>query len=55
VSYDQLALLWVLNFADGHHSLLNIAERAGVPFARIRAAADALVTAELLEPIPFRG
>jgi aminopeptidase-like protein len=54
-SYDQMALLWVLNLADGHHSLLNIAERAGVPFARMRAAADALVAAELLEPMPFQG
>jgi aminopeptidase-like protein len=50
--YDQMALLWVLNLADGHHSLLDIAERAGLPFARIRAAADALVGAELLVPIP---
>ena len=49
-SYDQMALLWVLNLADGRHSLLDIAERAGVPFARMRAAADALVAAELLEP-----
>jgi aminopeptidase-like protein len=48
-SYDQMALLWVLNLADGHHSLLDMAERAGVPFATIRAAADALVAAELLE------
>jgi aminopeptidase-like protein len=48
-SYDQMALLWVLNFADGHHSLLDIAERAGVPFAMMRAAADALVAAGLLE------
>jgi aminopeptidase-like protein len=54
-SDDQMALLWVLNFADGHHSLLNIAERAGVPFTRIRAAADALVAAELLEPIQLQG
>jgi aminopeptidase-like protein len=46
---DQLALLWVLNLADGRHSLLDIAERAGIPFARIRAAADALVAAELLD------
>ena len=51
-SYDQMALLWVLNLADGHHSLLDIAERAGVPFATIRAAADALVAAELLERMP---
>jgi aminopeptidase-like protein len=50
-SYDQMALLWVLNLADGRHSLLDMAERAGVPFATIRAAADALVGAELLEPM----
>jgi aminopeptidase-like protein len=50
-SYDQMALLWVLNLADGRHSLLDMAERAGVPFATIRAAADALVAADLLEPI----
>jgi aminopeptidase-like protein len=50
-NYDQLALLWVLNLADGCHSLLDIAERAGLPFARIRIAADALVAAELLDPV----
>jgi aminopeptidase-like protein len=49
--YDQIALLWVLNLADGHHSLLDMAERAEMPFGTIRAAADALVGAELLEPI----
>jgi aminopeptidase-like protein len=49
--YDQMALLWVLNLADGRHSLLDVAERAGMSFATIRAAADALVGAELLEPI----
>jgi aminopeptidase-like protein len=50
-SYDQMALLWTLNLADARHSLLDTAERAGVPFAAIRAAADALLTADLLEPI----
>ena len=49
VGYDQMALLWVLNLADGHHSLLDIAERAAVPFAAIRSAADALLAADLLE------
>ena len=49
-SYDQMALLWVLNLADGRHSLLDTAERAGVPFAAIRAAADALLPTNLLEP-----
>jgi aminopeptidase-like protein len=49
--YDQMALLWVLNLADGRHSLLDMAERAGLPFATILAAADALLGAELLEPV----
>lgn len=48
--FNQLALLWVLNLTDGTYSLLDIAERAGMPFQAIRAAADALVAAELLEP-----
>jgi aminopeptidase-like protein len=46
---EQLALLWVLNLADGQHSLLDMAERAGLPFSSIRTAADALVNADLLE------
>jgi aminopeptidase-like protein len=54
VGYDQMALLWVLNLADGRHSLLDMAERAEVPFATIRAAVDALLAADLLEPIPFQ-
>jgi aminopeptidase-like protein len=52
--YDQMALLWVLNLADGRHSLLDMAERAGVPFATLRAAADALLAVDLLEPAPVR-
>lgn len=28
----QMAMLWVLNLSDGTHSLLDIAERAGIPF-----------------------
>jgi aminopeptidase-like protein len=38
----ELAMLWVLNLADGAHSLLDVAERAGVPFHTVREAADAL-------------
>jgi aminopeptidase-like protein len=49
-----MALLWVLNLADGQHSLLRMAERAELPFATIRAAADRLVAAELLEPMPVQ-
>jgi len=46
----QMALLWVMNLADGRHSLLDVAERAGLPFAAIRTAADALAGAGLLDP-----
>lgn len=48
----QLALLWVLNLADGTHSLLDTAERAGLPFASVAAAADALLAAGLLKEAP---
>lgn len=47
----QLALLWVLNLSDGGHSLLDVAERAAIPFDRVREAADALLDAALLEPV----
>ena len=47
----EMALLWVLNFSDGRHSLLDIAERASLPFASLRRAADALVRTELLRPV----
>jgi aminopeptidase-like protein len=43
-----MALLWVLNLADGRHSLLDIAERAGRPFAAVAAAATTLAEAGLL-------
>jgi aminopeptidase-like protein len=45
---DQMALLWVLSLSDGGHDLLEIAERASLPFHKIRAAADALQGAGLL-------
>jgi aminopeptidase-like protein len=44
----EMALLWVLNLSDGHHTLLDIAERADMPFATIRGAATALREVELL-------
>ena len=40
--------MWVLNFSDAQHSLLEIAERATLPFAIIRQAADLLVEKQLL-------
>ncbi len=45
----QLAMLWVLNYSDGDHSLLDIAARSGLPFDAIAAAADALLAAELVK------
>jgi aminopeptidase-like protein len=45
---DELALLWVLNQSDGRHSLLDIAERSGLPFAKLRRAADRLLEAVLI-------
>ncbi|HEX5656260.1 MAG TPA: DUF4910 domain-containing protein [Polyangiales bacterium] len=47
----QLALLWVLNLSDGESSLLDIAERAQMPFATLRHAADLLTAGALLEPL----
>lgn len=45
---DTMALLWVLNLADGWHSLLDIAERSGLGFDAVASAADRLVSAGLL-------
>lgn len=46
---DELPLLWVLNLSDGEHSLLDIAERSGLAFARIKGAADTLQRVGLLK------
>jgi aminopeptidase-like protein len=48
---DTLALLWVLNLSDGAFSLLDIAERAKLPFTQIRRAAQRLTAAGLLRPL----
>ena len=48
--FGELALLWVLNLSDGQHDLLAIAERSGIQFGEIAAAADALVMCGLLKP-----
>jgi aminopeptidase-like protein len=44
----ELALLWVLNLSDGHHTLLDIAERSGLRFDAIGSAARILATVGLL-------
>ena len=45
----QMAMLWVLNLSDGEHSLLDIAERAGLPFDIVDVAARALHDAGLVK------
>ena len=42
------ARLWVLNFSDGEHSLLDIAERSDIPFSAISDAAKVLCEGGLL-------
>jgi aminopeptidase-like protein len=44
----EMAMLWVLNLSDGRWSLLDIAERSGLPFTTVRAAADLLLAHGLL-------
>jgi len=44
------AMLWVLNQSDGTHSLLDIAQRSGLPFPLLREAARRLEEAQLLAP-----
>jgi aminopeptidase-like protein len=52
ISDEIHARLWVLNLSDGEHSLLDIAERSGLPFQAIHNAADLLVQSELLSVVP---
>jgi len=51
----EMAIFWVLNFSDGKHSLLDIAERAEMPFPIIKKAADALNAHQLLKESPVEN
>jgi aminopeptidase-like protein len=44
----QMAMLWILNLADGEHSLHDIADRAGIEITRIREVAELLLQHELI-------
>jgi aminopeptidase-like protein len=44
----SMAFLWILNLADGRHSLLDIAERAKLPFGVVAEAARLLEQSGLL-------
>jgi len=48
----ELAMLWVLNLSDGTNSLLDIAERADLPFSLIHDAARSLRDHDLLKERP---
>lgn len=45
------ARLWVLNLSDGEHSLLDIAERSGLPFVAVSDAAELLCRNDLLSVV----
>ena len=51
ISPNRMAMLWVLNYSDGRHSLLDIAERATINFPAVREAADLLYQAGLLKEV----
>jgi aminopeptidase-like protein len=52
---EMNARLWVLNLSDGEHSLLDIADRSGIPFMLISEAADLLSQNGLLSAIQDEG
>ena len=56
VGVNAMSLLWVLNLADGGNSLLEIAERSGLTFREVAAAAAMLKEHGLLGPAePISG
>jgi len=48
----ESALLWVMNLADGQHTVLDVAERSGLPLSVIDEAATALERVDLLRREP---
>lgn len=51
----QMAMLWVLNMSDGSASLLDIAQRSGLPFGVIHEASSRLLQGDLLAPVLDAG
>lgn len=51
---QELALLWTLNLSDNRHTLLDIAQRSGLPFASIAQAAGHLEEFSLLKRLTGR-
>jgi aminopeptidase-like protein len=51
IGRTENAYLWILNQSDGSHDLLDIANRAGLPFDLMHDAARDLERAGLLRPL----
>lgn len=47
----EMAVLWILNLSDGQHDLLDIADRAGLPFRDMIPSCHLLQEAGLLRPL----
>lgn len=52
---NEMAVLWALNFSDGRHSTLDIAERSNIAFDQVDRAASALRKCGLLEEVAPRA
>jgi aminopeptidase-like protein len=52
---SQMAILWLLSLCDGTRSLLDVAERSGLPFSQLRSTAQEMARAGLLEIEPGEG
>ncbi|MDQ3001641.1 MAG: DUF4910 domain-containing protein [Fibrobacterota bacterium] len=53
--WNEMAMLWSLNLGDGEHTLLEVAERSGLPFTQILQATEALRDCGLMVPGPGKG
>jgi aminopeptidase-like protein len=51
----ESAVLWVMNLGDGRHTLLDVAERSGLPFGVVSEAARALESVQLLRCEDAKG
>ena len=52
---SRMALLWLLNLSDGEHTLLDIAERSGLPYATVARTARMLEAEGLLRALVPAG
>ena len=55
IGTELMARLWLLNLSDGQHSLLDVADRSGLPFRDIKEAARVLSESGILAEVPHGG